>query len=230
MRARSSCTCASDSTIEASVRTWWSDSPSGSESRPGGGVAAGSRWVRRPWCGTPPRARCRAGTRRCRAPGSPRSLGAAMPSESRNARSCASESNDPRSARPRRFESSSADLGGGEPLGDRHQVEPAHAARERAQQRRHGDAEPERVLAGLDAAVEPHAAGRASGSRACRASARRARAPRATSRSVSPRWISTTRRSRAETGPAGRNRSAATARPAASSSSSAQRRGRNGRE
>jgi hypothetical protein len=49
-----------------------------------------------------------------------------------------------------------AHLGHGEAFGDRDEIEPAHPARERAQQRRHARAEPERVLAGLDAAIEPH--------------------------------------------------------------------------
>ena len=190
--------------------------------------AAAPRAGAPPWCGTPPPAKCRAGTRRSRAPGSLRSRGASHAErvEERRGR-CASESNSA-TGTPRWFESSRLTSSRGEALGDRDQVQPAHAARERAQQRRHRDAEPERVLAGLDAAIEVHeprehleserAAQHADASQLRAHFAQRLRRARPGHAALA----------RAGTGPAGRNRSAATASTAAISSSSAQRRGRNG--
>ena len=43
-----------------------------------------------------------------------------------------------------------------ESFGDRHQIQPEHAAVERAQECRHAHPQPERVLTGLDAAVQLH--------------------------------------------------------------------------
>ena len=147
-----------------------------------------------------------------------------MPSESSSAGSRASESIvAARNAQPRRQQRDR--LAHREPLGNRQQVEAEHAAVERAQQRRHGDAEPERVLARL------HVRSR----RISRASTRKPNGLRMTPTRCSSAGDRAqrlaaldddVRRSRGGNGPAGSSKSYAGASSATSSSSHAARSGR----